>query len=128
MFLHISANRIDSFNKKINFKDINGIILAEHIVENILISENKGFRISDLKRFSIPVVYISGKIDFEACEKNRINIYPKIKVPFKTMTVTTDYIGPKPVIELHTAGLKCGQIHFEKKSSIYWKKLIKRIN
>jgi hypothetical protein len=26
------------------------------------------------------------------------------------MTVTTDYLGPKPVIDLHAAGLKAGEV------------------
>ena len=26
------------------------------------------------------------------------------------MSVTTDYVGPKPVIDLHTAGLKVGEM------------------
>ena len=29
------------------------------------------------------------------------------------MTVTTDYVGIKPVIDLHTAGLKVGQAMVE---------------
>ena len=60
---------------------------------------------------SIRIVHISGLIDAHSCREAGIKIVPDV-IPTdpRTMSVTTALLGARPVIELHAAGLKVGEI------------------
>ena len=48
-------------------------------------------------------------MDREALESVGFHCHPSKFAPPGFMSVTTDYLGPKPLIDLHTAGLKVGE-------------------
>lgn len=56
------------------------------------------------------LVHICGVVDDRALAKAGLPKHPSQSAQFGTMAVTTDYSGPRPVIDLHTAGLKVGEI------------------
>ena len=56
------------------------------------------------------VVHLGGKIDAEFCRTNNISLYPNSPGLAKQMTYTLSYLGPKPLIDLHSAGLKVAEI------------------
>jgi hypothetical protein len=67
----------------------------------------------------LPIVHLSGQIDCEFATKKGYQIYPNINGFPKKMTKTLAYLGTKPVIELHAAGLKVGElIHNNKTDSL----------
>ncbi len=55
------------------------------------------------------VVHIVGNIDKGEMIDVGIKVNPKREVPPGCMPVTLGYLGPKPLIDLHTAGLKVGE-------------------
>jgi predicted nicotinamide N-methyase len=55
------------------------------------------------------LVHICGNIDDSALLAAGISKWPERAIEPGYMTVTTDYLGPRPVIDLHAAGLKVGE-------------------
>jgi hypothetical protein len=58
----------------------------------------------------VRLVHVCGVVDDEALAAAEIQKIPARKVSAGYMTLTTDYVGPRPVIDLHAAGLKVGEI------------------
>ncbi len=58
---------------------------------------------------SVSVVHIIGNIDKAGLAEEGIRVNPPEETPLGHMAVALDYLGPRPVIELHAAGLKVGQ-------------------
>jgi hypothetical protein len=58
----------------------------------------------------ITIIQFSGKIEFENLQRQGISVYPGIQLDPRRMAKTLAYLGVRPVIELHTAGLKVGEL------------------
>lgn len=89
-----------------------GLVFAEHVSTEVLLGAEAGFSVSDLGAVNpgIRVVHISGRVDAQALrQRARVLVPARIAETPRSMSVTTAYLGPLPVIELHTAGLKVGQ-------------------
>ncbi|MGH1366145.1 MAG: hypothetical protein ACRBF0_21475 [Calditrichia bacterium] len=89
-----------------------GIIFAEHHKENLLIGEDGELNAASLKELNptLKLAHISGWVD--VLDLNTSGFYTTplhiVQKP-RVMSVTTDYVGPKPVLELNVAGLKVGE-------------------
>ena len=90
-------------------KSLDAIVLVEHKVRFPLLGGDTGILLDWLVGTGIRVIHVCGNIDYKGLEELNIKKYPPRKVDFGYMTVTTDYVGPRPVIDLHTAGLKVGE-------------------
>ena len=55
-------------------------------------------------------VHVCGEVDDDGLLAAGAAKIPPRRVPAGYMTVTTDYVGPRPVVDLHVAGLKVGEI------------------
>jgi len=84
------------------------IVVAEHKARFSVIGGETGIPISWIHS-NTTIIHICGEIDYIRLEKNEISKMPPRTVIPGFMTVTTDYVGPRPVIDLHTAGLKVGE-------------------
>jgi hypothetical protein len=96
-----------------NFPDpekLDALILAEHRSQRELIGENGGIPPDLVERIGSPVIHICGNIDDKALSSVGGTKYPARQIAPRFMTVTTDYCGPRPVINLHAGGLKVGEI------------------
>jgi len=49
-------------------------------------------------------------LDVAALRRHGVAVYPGEDLPSRRMAHTLAALGPRPVIELHTAGLKVGEI------------------
>jgi hypothetical protein len=92
-------------------KEADALIVVEHRERKQLIGE-EGFitpkEISQLNEY-INIIHICGNVDQDSLIRNEIRCWPKNFAPAGHMSVATDYIGPTPLIRLHTAGLKVGE-------------------
>ena len=97
--------------ESINFKELDAIIVAENKVPVEIIGHSKG-SISPilLSENSIELIHICGTIDDQSIESASITKHPANSASFGYMTKTTDYVGPKPLIDLHCAGLRVGEV------------------
>lgn len=104
------ANRKYFERKYGDFSTIDAIVLAEHRYKNVLVGKTEGIPCSIIKENNIPLIHICGNVNYEDIKMCEIDKWPKREVSMGNMTVTTAYVGPKPVIDLHSAGLKVGEL------------------
>jgi hypothetical protein len=107
--LRVEPFRESDWLEKIMHKlaNIDAIILAEHRSKELLVG--KAAIPPDLiAKHGIELIHICGLVEDQELSYHSVIKHPSRKVPTGFMTVTTDYIGPRPVIDLHTAGLAIG--------------------
>jgi len=87
------------------------LVFAEHQSRDIILGEGGQLTVSELLSInpSISIVHIAGRVDKEAIQKAQIPYCPSQLAPPGHMSVGTDHLGPKPIIDLHAAGLKVGE-------------------
>jgi len=86
------------------------IVVAEHRDPKSVIGGAGGIDPRQLVRDGTVVVHICGQVDLKTVRAVELPIHPAPPAPYGKMTVTTDYAGPTPVVDLHAAGLKVGEI------------------
>jgi len=94
-------------NSHFALQDYDAIIILEHIRNILIIGEkNKAFIDKNQISEDTIVIHISGNVDF-----NNVNFkyIPETIKPFSYMSIRADYLSPKAVIDLHTAGLKVAE-------------------
>lgn len=82
------------------------VVVAEHRDRRAVIGGTTGIPIEPLLRGGAAVVHIAGAIDDP---DQQLAKHPAGTVAPGWMTVTTDLLGPRPVVDLHAAGLRVGQ-------------------
>ena len=85
------------------------LVLVEHRDPRQLIGKETGIRPERFLRSGAKLIHVCGSVDASAFAGFAAPKWPLRNAAFGTMTVTTDYIGPKPVIDLHCAGLKVAE-------------------
>ena len=110
IFQEIKKN--DDFDRDKNIlKEADALVVVEHHEKRQLIGDKgliTGEELSSLND-SISVIHICGNVDQNSLLNNGVECWPKNFAPVGYMSVGTDYIGPDPLIKLHTAGLKVGE-------------------
>jgi len=90
--------------------NIDAVVVAEYSKKIPLIAEKQGLPISWLAEYNIPVIHICGSVDSNALASMGVIKNPSRNVPEGFMTLTTDYVGPRPVIDLHSGSLKACEV------------------
>lgn len=91
-------------------RSCDAVVVAEQRYPEIIIGDaGKHIDIKWLLETKPLIIHIAGLLDYDLLEKNKIIKKPSSRIPYGYMTVTTEYAGIRPVIELHAAGLKVGQ-------------------
>ena len=88
------------------------IIVAEHVRDEVIIGDNGYISPNDLSKVcrDAIIINLSGVIDRQSLDRYGIKYLPKEPVKARYMAWSLSELGPKPVIDLHTAGLKVGEI------------------
>jgi hypothetical protein len=84
------------------------LVVAEHRDRRELIGNHGGIRPARLHATGCRVIHIAGHVDVAALEEYRVAKHPHGDAVPGHMTVATDYLGARPVIDLHAAGLRVG--------------------
>ena len=92
-------------------ENLDAIITADHEKDELLIGKEGYVRAEDLKILcpDVLILNLAGNIDRKALDNCNIRYLPKNK-EVHHMGWTLSQLGPKPVVDLHTAGLKVGEI------------------
>jgi hypothetical protein len=85
------------------------VVVADHRSDRPAIGEG-GLPAGWLAETGAAPVHICGRVDDDALSVAGVAKIPPRRVPPGYMTVTTDHVGPRPVIDLHAAGLKVGEM------------------
>ncbi len=91
-------------------KAADAIVLVEHKARFCLLGGETGLPLDWFDNCGAVIIHLCGNIDEAGLLKHGLSKLPARKVAPGFMTLTTDYVGPRPVIDLHTAGLKVGEV------------------
>lgn len=108
-----AKNTFDSFSKIIKFlPTIDLIIINSHPISQPIIGKKGFITAKKLKKLNphIRVLVFFGDVDFSDLDENEIVCFPNKKPQPEHMSWTSDILGPKPVLELNTIGIKAGEI------------------
>ena len=105
--LHPNVNR-ETLREFVSKCD--AIVVAEQENDEVLIdSDGKHIDAEWLLDSNPVLIHIAGCMNYAILDQYGIRKHPDKRVDYGYMTVTTDYVGIRPVIELHAGGLKVGQ-------------------
>jgi hypothetical protein len=87
------------------------LIVIDHLSRRQLIGTGGDIGPADLADLNpgLSIVHLCGGVDREGLAARGLRLAPDRFAPVGYMSVGTDYVGPKPLIDLHTAGLRVGQ-------------------
>jgi hypothetical protein len=93
------------------------VVVADYSRDGIIIGQNGDITASYLARVtpSVTVIQFAGRVDVSHLKEYGIRVYPGIELSAHHMGLTLAGLGPRPVIELHTAGLRVAQWAHEMK-------------
>ncbi len=88
------------------------IVIADYTRHDEIIGETGDVRPADIHQLApgVVVVQFAGRVDVAALGRCGVLVYPGQDLPSRRMAQTLAALGPRPVIELHAAGLKVGEI------------------
>jgi hypothetical protein len=100
---------VDKINNILGQAD--ALLIVEHHKKKQLIGEKGLITGEELFKLNkhITIIHICGNVDQNNLIKEGVRCWPKRFAPAGHMSVGTDYVGPTPLIKLHTAGLKVGE-------------------
>ena len=97
--------------ESINFKELDAIVIAENRNPMEIIGlRNESISPAVLSNNAIELIHICGALDEQSILDMNIYKHPSNSASYGYMTKTTDYVGPKPLIDLHCAGLRVGEV------------------
>jgi hypothetical protein len=103
----------DNFNFHLENKNrIDALVIANFTTEDLIVGKGGWIDPSKLALLhpECNILQIVGKIDPETIMQSGLNFFPSVPVEPKRMSKTLAHLGPKPVIDLHAAGLKVGEL------------------
>jgi hypothetical protein len=87
-------------------READAVVVAEHRDRRTVLGGATGLRLDVLEAAGAVVAHIAGAVDDP---EERLRKHPGGRAVPGYMTMTTDVLGPRPVIALHAAGLRVGQ-------------------
>ena len=92
------------------FSTVDAILVVEHRVPDMLLGPGGWLDPEWLAHInpSVGIAHICGKVSQKSLQHAGLRFTPSSIADPGYMSVTTDYVGPRPLIDLHTAGLKIG--------------------
>lgn len=98
------AIRINHFNRT------DAIIIADYTFEKEIIGANGIISLAELKQAAeTHIIHLAGKVNSAFLKEHHIPCYPDVEGHAFKMTKTFSFLGLKPVVDLHAAGLKVAE-------------------
>ncbi len=85
------------------------VVIADHRTGRPVIG-NAALPTEWLAASGAALIHLCGNVDDDVITAAGIAKIPPRRVPLGYMTATTDHVGPRPVVDLHAAGLKVGEM------------------
>ena len=109
---HVDVNAHDDFVDELAVasRGADAIIVVEHHARRQLIGDSGGLspeRVGGGREAPL-IIHICGNVDSSRFQALGLHVYPLSPAPAGYMSLATDFVGPKPLIDLHTAGLAIG--------------------
>jgi hypothetical protein len=107
----ISPNQIDS----VDFTLFDFLFIAEYSYQDEIIGKAQEYKIEKLRETAI--IHLCGAVDYLWLKEKGVYCYPKQDGYNFRMTRTLAYLGIKPLIDLHAAGLSVGESIYKKREN-----------
>lgn len=106
-----AANIISLSIAKEKLSNYDAIIIAEHIHNKLIIGKDGCLKPNFIKKnnSSIKLIHLCGNINPLEIRNAGLLLFPDNIAPFGYLSISLAELGPVPIIELNTAGLKVGQ-------------------
>ncbi len=94
-------------------KDSDALVVANYTNNDVFVGKDDSqISVKNLIELSrkISVIQFAGDVDIDELNKYNIPYFPKRRVGAFRMGMTMAELGPKPLIDLHCAGLKVGEV------------------
>lgn len=95
---------------KETLESLDAIMVVDHRTDKFVIGKNgilDPFWLSECAPGTV-VIHICGLVDSAAMDETGLRFVPDEPAPRGSMSFTTSYIGPRPIVDLHAAGLSIG--------------------
>jgi hypothetical protein len=88
------------------------MVVVEHHARDLLIGPGGMIEAGELAALNpaLTILHICGDVDQSTLQAAGLVCHPEKVAPAGYMSVTTAYLGPKPLVDLHAAGLKVGEV------------------
>ena len=88
------------------------LVIADYGGPEVFIGTNGQITATELRDLSpgISVLQFSGTVEVDELSELGIPCFPDGKIGIQRMGMTLADLGPKPIVDLHTAGLKVGEV------------------
>ncbi len=99
--------------------DFDAVIIADYSFTRPIVSSSGLITVAKIKEFFplAKIIHLAGAVDSSYLHGHGITCYPPGQGLSRRMSVTLDYLGIRSLIELHTAGLKVGEILYKERRS-----------
>lgn len=90
---------------------VDALLVADYTRDDEIIGADGDMTVADVAAAapSLVVVQVAGRVDVSGLMDAGVTVSPPLPLPAHRMASTLAAIGPRPVIELHGAGLRVGQ-------------------
>jgi hypothetical protein len=91
---------------------LDAVVVADYTRKDTIIGRNGDLSAESIasNAMGATIVQFAGVVDVDELSAQGINIYPGIDLGPHRMAQTLAYLGPRPALELHSAGLKVGEL------------------
>lgn len=110
--------------------EVDALIIADYKRKDTIIGRKGDLQPVQIKNLSpsITVLQFAGRIDLQELKNVGVSVFPGVEMVSQKMVRTLADLGPYPVVGLHAAGLKVGQLLFEKNISGRFQDLVQEID
>jgi hypothetical protein len=96
------------------------LVVADYLRDDVIIGPGGDIGAVELSQLNqgITVIQFAGRVDAQGLAESGIKVYPGVELEAHRMALTLSGLGPRPVVELHAAGLKVGEIAMRDRSRL----------
>lgn len=96
----------------VNLHDLDALVIADYTRDDLILGKGGELEPEILMRCApgLTIIQFAGLLAVDELQAAGLTVYPGIHLEPHRMAVTLAGLGPRPVVELHAAGLKVGEL------------------
>lgn len=108
----VNPEKNTNIPRHLDLSTLDAVVVVDHQTEITLLGSDGFLTINQLEHSGAgtQVFHICGPVDSELLQNSSLTIIPECPADQGHMSFTAGDLGPRPVIELHTAGLAVGEV------------------
>lgn len=111
------------------WQSADALVVADFTRLNWIIGPGGDYSAKDFAALApgITVIQFAGRIDIKGLSAQGLHVYPDVELKPQRMAFTLAALGPAPVIDLHAAGLKVGELYARAQTSPTMRELAQKL-